>query len=159
MANNRGGGPAINNRKGNQQQRQNPGGPMNNQRGGGGGVFDARLKIIQKNRSKLTDARDKLAQIAKQSDARLKLDKIRATQMSQDAGIARRTGRNGQVSLSTNNLPPMMPPILPSNYGGQPAPMRSANYRPAVSQPPLDYMDYDDGNFFALIYLQFSSAQ
>lgn len=38
---------------------------------------DARLRIIQKNRQKLTDARDKLAEIAKQTDARLKLDKLR----------------------------------------------------------------------------------
>lgn len=42
-----------------------------------GSVGDARLRIIQKNRQKLTDARDKLAEIAKQSDARLKLDKLR----------------------------------------------------------------------------------
>lgn len=40
-------------------------------------VGDARLRIIQKNRQKLTDARDKLAEIAKQTDARLKLDKLR----------------------------------------------------------------------------------
>lgn len=38
---------------------------------------DARLKIIQKNRSKLTDARDKLAQMAKKTDARAKLLKLR----------------------------------------------------------------------------------
>lgn len=37
-------------------------------------VIDARNKIIQKNRAKITDARDKLAQIAKRSgDARFKL--------------------------------------------------------------------------------------
>jgi hypothetical protein len=42
-----------------------------------GSVGDARLRIIQKNRQKLTDARDKLAEIAKQTDARLKLDKLR----------------------------------------------------------------------------------
>ena len=40
-------------------------------------MCDARLRIIQKNRQKLTDARDKLAEIAKQTDARLKLDKLR----------------------------------------------------------------------------------
>lgn len=39
-------------------------------------VIDARNKIIQKNRSKIRDARDKLVQIAKRSgDARLKLIK------------------------------------------------------------------------------------
>jgi hypothetical protein len=42
-----------------------------------GSVSDARLRIIQKNRQKLIDARDKLAEIAKQTDARLKLDKLR----------------------------------------------------------------------------------
>ena len=42
-----------------------------------GSMGDARLRIIQKNRQKLTDARDKLAEIAKQTDARLKLDKLR----------------------------------------------------------------------------------
>lgn len=42
-----------------------------------GSVGDARLRIIQKNRQKLIDARDKLAEIAKQTDARLKLDKLR----------------------------------------------------------------------------------
>lgn len=42
-----------------------------------GAADDARLRIIQKNRQKLTDARDKLAEIAKQTDARLKLDKLR----------------------------------------------------------------------------------
>ena len=46
----------------------------------GGGVKaggDARLKIIAKNRSKVTDARDKLGLLAKTTDARQKLEKIR----------------------------------------------------------------------------------
>ena len=38
---------------------------------------DARLKIISKNRSKVVDARDKLVSLAKGSDARQKLVKIR----------------------------------------------------------------------------------
>ena len=38
---------------------------------------DARLKIISKNRSKVVDARDKLVSLAKGSDAREKLVKIR----------------------------------------------------------------------------------
>jgi len=74
-----------------------------------GTVGDARLRIIQKNRQKLTDARDKLAEIAKQTDARFKLDKLREnrgitiTNLSRvGAGITRRTSRNGQISLSTN---------------------------------------------------------
>jgi hypothetical protein len=36
-------------------------------------LVDARMKIIQKNRQRLTDARDKLAEIAKQTDARSKI--------------------------------------------------------------------------------------
>jgi hypothetical protein len=48
-------------------------------RGGNPGnvVRDARLKIIAKNRSHMTDARDKLASLAKTTDARQKLVKIR----------------------------------------------------------------------------------
>ena len=38
---------------------------------------DARLKIISRNRSKVVDARDKLVSLAKGSDARQKLVKIR----------------------------------------------------------------------------------
>ncbi|XP_033341719.1 uncharacterized protein LOC117229397 isoform X3 [Megalopta genalis] len=117
-------------------------------------ITDARFKIIQKNREKLTDARDKLAEIAKQSDARLKLDKIRASQLkkveTQLPGISRKTGRNGRLSLSTNKMPPIMPhplpPNIPNNY--MPPPTRAVGYRP----PPLAEphyigdmsMDYND---------------
>ena len=45
--------------------------------GGVGAGGDARLKIIAKNRSKVTDARDKLGLLAKTTDARQKLEKIR----------------------------------------------------------------------------------
>ncbi|CAK9834591.1 Polymerase delta-interacting protein 3 [Anthophora retusa] len=107
-------------------------------------ITDARFKIIQKNREKLTDARDKLAEIAKQSDARLKLDKIRASQLkkieTQIPGISRKTGRNGRLSLTTNKMPPVMPhtitPNIPNNY--MPPPMRSVGYRP----PPLAESHY-----------------
>lgn len=37
------------------------------------------MKIIQNNRQKVADARDKLAEIAKKSDARLKLLKMKET--------------------------------------------------------------------------------
>jgi hypothetical protein len=47
-----------------------------------GSIGDARLRIIQKNRRKLVDARDKLAEIAKQTDARLKLDKLRENRVT-----------------------------------------------------------------------------
>ena len=112
-------------------------------------VTDARFKIIQKNREKLTDARDKLAEIAKQSDARLKLDKIRASQFKkmdvQLSGISRKTGRNGRLSLSTNKVPPLMPHVLPPNI---PAPTRVVGYRPpSLSEPHYlgdMSMDYND---------------
>ncbi|GLH02796.1 hypothetical protein R5R35_012871 [Gryllus longicercus] len=74
------------------------------------GVSDARLRIIQKNRQKMTDAREKLVQMAKQTDARVKLEKIRERRMEAMAGIrmprsnvsiTRRTGRNGQITLTT----------------------------------------------------------
>ncbi|KAG7209143.1 hypothetical protein KM043_015286 [Ampulex compressa] len=121
---------------------------------GGHVVTDARFKIIQKNREKLTDARDKLAEIAKQSDARLKLDKIRASQLkkieTQLPGISRKTGRNGRLSLSTNKMPPMvphvMPPNMPNNY--MPLPTRTVGYRPPMLSEPHYIrdmnMDYND---------------
>ncbi|KAJ9593033.1 hypothetical protein L9F63_015302 [Diploptera punctata] len=75
-----------------------------------GALSDARLRIIQKNRQKLTDARDKLAEIAKQTDARVKLEKLRENRSNPSgvkvsrvgSTITRRTGRNGQITLSTN---------------------------------------------------------
>ncbi|GLV41725.1 uncharacterized protein CBL_00338 [Carabus blaptoides fortunei] len=74
---------------------------------------DARLKIIQKNRSKFVDARDRLAQMAKKTDARAKILKLRQgregvstfnTQSVRPVGssILLKTDRNGKISLSTN---------------------------------------------------------
>jgi len=40
-------------------------------------IADARLEIIKKKRSKVVDARDKLGEIARSTDAREKLQKIR----------------------------------------------------------------------------------
>ena len=117
-------------------------------------ITDARFKIIQKNREKLTDARDKLAEIAKQTDARLKLDKIRASQLkkieTQIPGISRKAGRNGRLSLSTNKIPPIMPPAMPQNIPNNymPPPTRTVGYRPpalAESHYMGDMnMDYND---------------
>lgn len=50
-------------------------------------IADARNKIIQKQRQKLTDAREKLGQIAKQTDARLRLLKLRESQRGIIAGV------------------------------------------------------------------------
>lgn len=62
---------------------------------GGQKVTDARLKIIQKNRQKMVDARDKLAQIAKQTDARLKLNKLKRTKITQVKAVQMK--RNNRV--------------------------------------------------------------
>lgn len=40
-------------------------------------ITDARNKIISKKRTQIVDAREKLAQLAKQRDARLKLEQLR----------------------------------------------------------------------------------
>lgn len=103
----------------------------------------------------MTDARDKLAEIAKQSDARLKLDKIRASQYkkmdTQLHGISRKTGRNGRLSLSTNKVPPLMPHVLPPNMPNNymPPPTRVVGYRPPPMSEPHYLgdlsMDYSDG--------------
>lgn len=50
-------------------------------------VVDARNKIISKKRIQITDARDKLAELAKQKDARLKLDKLRMKRMAGLQGL------------------------------------------------------------------------
>ncbi|XP_015110249.1 uncharacterized protein LOC107036656 [Diachasma alloeum] len=112
-------------------------------------ITDARFKIIQKNREKLTDARDKLAQIAKQSDARLKLEKLRATHKPPSlATISRKTGRNGKISLSTNRIPPLVPSYdsqLPYNV-----PPRIVGYRGSLGEPSYMEnmsMDYQDDSY------------
>ncbi|CAG5090926.1 Similar to POLDIP3: Polymerase delta-interacting protein 3 (Homo sapiens), partial [Cotesia congregata] len=125
-------------------------------------VTDARMKIIQKNRAKLTDARDKLAEIAKQSDARLKLEKLRSgfKKPGNSFGtISRKSGRNGKLQLSTNKIPPLLGNLAPyplpgagpgpghgprhvmpmNHLGGQPMPVgggRTVNYH-----PPVDYQE------------------
>lgn len=45
-------------------------------------VVDARNKIISKKRTQIIDAREKLAEIARQKDARLKLEQLRAKRVS-----------------------------------------------------------------------------
>ncbi|XP_049830010.1 uncharacterized protein LOC126270205 isoform X2 [Schistocerca gregaria] len=116
-------------------------------RGGITKISDARLKIIQNKRQKLTDARDKLAEIAKKSDAREKLEKLRLKRMkgrpgSQvNANITRRTNRNGQVTLSTNknreSWPRNKDNILPNSRG-----FRSS--APALMDMDIDFNDEHD---------------
>lgn len=52
-------------------------------------IIDARSKIIQKNRSKIRDAREKLAEIAKTTDARLKIMKKRKNNVFETSIVQR----------------------------------------------------------------------
>ncbi|KAK9497032.1 hypothetical protein O3M35_012822 [Rhynocoris fuscipes] len=119
--------------------------------GGGGGiapggkVVDARLKIIQKTRSKLVDARDRLNQRLRQTDARERI-MMRSNSLVGNASlnprnnpeiIPRRTVPNQQTSL----LPP-----LNSRRGGADSLYRTVkNRQPPASAPsrPTAYMDLD----------------
>ncbi|XP_020289681.1 polymerase delta-interacting protein 3-like isoform X2 [Pseudomyrmex gracilis] len=122
---------------------------------GRGHMKDARFKIIEKNREKLTDARDKLAEIAKQSDARLKLDKIRASQHKKINAQFPKLNRTDRISLSTNKAPPLMSHTfssnMPNNYMQPPS--RTTGYRPPpppisdshyLSDMSMDYTHTDD---------------
>ncbi|XP_071440434.1 uncharacterized protein [Hetaerina americana] len=117
--------------------------------GGGGAKLvtkrgDARLTIIAKKRLKLSDARDRLAEIAKQSgDAREKLTQLRRTKLVNQSvantgktswpasgashldplrtvrggNITVRKGRNGRISLSTKrNVEMMWKPLAKSSW-------------------------------------------
>jgi len=75
-------------------------------RGTGGVVGDARQKIIQANRVKTGDARDKLGKIAKTMDARQKLEKLRnmkegKLEVKQVGGITVTKKIDGKLTLST----------------------------------------------------------
>jgi len=76
-------------------------------RGAGGAVVgDARQKIIQANRVKTGDARDKLGKIAKNMDARQKLEKLRnmkegKLEVKQVGGITVTKKLDGKLTLST----------------------------------------------------------
>lgn len=60
-------------------------------------VGDARMKIIQKQRQKITDAREKLGQIAKQTDARIRLQKLREKQRALVQNIRGQKPRRGII--------------------------------------------------------------
>lgn len=113
---------------------------------GGKMVTDARMKIIEKNRLKMTDARDRLADIAKQSDARLKLDKLRATQLKKEIpalGISRKTGKNGRITLSTNKN------VVPHGKGMRQSypPQLGISYEPPVIPMETGYNDLGKQHF------------
>lgn len=65
-------------------------------------ITDARNKIISKNRTQITDARDKLAQLAKQKDARFKLEKLRL-ERAKLQGQTRTTFQNRGKFLRTSS--------------------------------------------------------
>lgn len=77
-------------------------------KGGGGGVTDARQKIIQANRGQIGDARDKLSKLAKTTDARSKLERIRGQrdgnlEVKQVGGITVTKKLDGKLTLSTKS--------------------------------------------------------
>ncbi|XP_023948034.1 polymerase delta-interacting protein 3 isoform X2 [Bicyclus anynana] len=75
-------------------------------------IEDARNKIISKKRTHIVDAREKLADLAKHKDARLRLEELRAKK-----GIARLPGVNSQyhrkyTHYSHPYLPPRKEPVF-----------------------------------------------
>ncbi|XP_073943936.1 uncharacterized protein isoform X2 [Choristoneura fumiferana] len=65
-------------------------------------IVDARLKIISKKRTQITDAREKLAELAKQKDARLKLNQLRGERNT----MFQPKGRN--INVFNKNQKPFM---------------------------------------------------
>ncbi|RZF35515.1 hypothetical protein LSTR_LSTR010206 [Laodelphax striatellus] len=88
-------------------------------------IQDARNKIIQKSRMKITDARDKLVELAKQSgDARLKLNKLQERKQKPNQGPRKPfAGRSRQKSALI---------------------LRSID--PSVTDPSIKIVDDDDMN-------------
>lgn len=100
-------------------------------------IVDARNKIIQKNRSKITDARDKLAQITKQrGDVRLKL--MRKMELSRKPPIGRELGSDGFRTSSGRHLKKRSSPYADEHLVAPPG-----GYHSRRSAPPVHRMDYD----------------
>jgi hypothetical protein len=66
--------------------------------GGRPRVKDARLKLISKHRSEIVDARDVIAKMAKNTDARQKLQKIRNLKQGK---LDVKTTQNGAITITT----------------------------------------------------------
>ncbi|XP_050344854.1 polymerase delta-interacting protein 3-like [Nymphalis io] len=65
-------------------------------------IFDARNKIISKKRTQITDAREKLAELARQKDARLRLEQMRAKRAGKLQGGSSITQNHGKfIKLNT----------------------------------------------------------
>ncbi|GAB0095387.1 uncharacterized protein DMENIID0001_107680 [Sergentomyia squamirostris] len=91
-------------------------------------IIDARLKIIQKNRSKIRDARDKLSEIARKSDARLKL---RRKPEPAPRPMSMKGGRQGR-----QGFPKMRNPPNNRGFGG-------LETSPLYIGAPRGYVDHD----------------
>ncbi|KAJ8679560.1 hypothetical protein QAD02_015347 [Eretmocerus hayati] len=104
-------------------------------------IQDARFKIIQKKRKFIGDARDKLAQIAKQSDARLKLQKLRATTSKKGDVMnnIRKSGRNGRIPPTNKISSSHLPRSLQTSF--IPPATRSLGYRAAATIPETHYVN------------------
>ncbi|KAJ0180572.1 hypothetical protein K1T71_003976 [Dendrolimus kikuchii] len=91
-------------------------------------IADARNKIILKKRTQITDAREKLAELAKQKDARLKLEKLRQNRQARTVPFER------NVLYSHGNLQRIVP-----NKGHKDREIRDRVFadrsRQVVSQP------------------------
>ncbi|XP_055683725.1 polymerase delta-interacting protein 3-like isoform X2 [Lutzomyia longipalpis] len=83
-------------------------------------IVDARLKIIQKNRSKIRDARDKLSEIARKSDARLKIARKKLPPPPQ-LGMKMKQGGGGfQKPKNANRRGGFAVPVVDTPYIGAP---------------------------------------
>lgn len=100
-------------------------------------VLDARNKIIQKNRAKIHDARDKLAQIAKRNgDARLKL-------LQKNIRLLKKFGElDGAVSALRRTSNPNTGVSLKTKRGGIPA-KRAPVYQRAAAVAAASTSDMD----------------
>lgn len=75
------------------------------------GVVDARLKIIEKTRSKLVDARDRLNQRLRQTDAR---ERIMMRSNSSGVGNVSVNPRNKPDIIPRRTVPNQQPALIPS---------------------------------------------
>lgn len=93
-------------------------------------LVDARMKIIQKNRAKIRDARDKLSEIARKTDARLKIG--RKLNASFPGGLR---------SAKLKQAGPLARPKKPLNRGYSAPNMAQSN--PLYIGAPRGYVDHD----------------
>ncbi|XP_073984461.1 uncharacterized protein [Rhodnius prolixus] len=112
------------------------------------GVVDARLKIIEKTRSKLVDARDRLNQRLRQTDAR---ERIMMRSNSSGVGNVSVNPRNKPDIIPRRTVPNQQPALIPSSDSrrgggaGESLYRTIKNRQPPVSAPPRPtaYMDLD----------------